>query len=311
MEEVKIMKLLINSVDIIDDVNLLEAVYEDYATASSNRLYLKFDDGDNEWQNWKLKRNDEIKIIDGQCNSGAMYIHSNTLSNGLCEIFAKSIPYISPEIQQKTFENVKLSKIAKETAKEFGFAVNLKNVTDRLYKSLNLNNVTHIKQLKQLCALEGVGLAFYNNKLILFDEHKIENMDSSGDLIVESDDNFSICDNSEMLIGKCVIKNADLTGKFRANNGSSDIYTYCNDTPASTTGELNRFAKGILRAVNKKVKSGTITTDLKTEFSAGSVVNIVNDKAKLYNGKVFIYKVRHDFVNDKTKVFFRYVIEEY
>ena len=56
------MKLIINGVDIIDDVNLLEAVYEDYATASSSRLYLKFDDADSLWQNWQLKNNDEISI---------------------------------------------------------------------------------------------------------------------------------------------------------------------------------------------------------------------------------------------------------
>ena len=64
-------------------------------------------------------------------------------------------------------------------------------------------------------------------------------------------------------------------------------------------------------AANKPAKIGTVTTELKTEFAAGSVVNLVNTKAKIYNDKVYIYKCRHDFIRNKTKIFFRYGIEGY
>lgn len=305
------MKLLINGVNIIDNVNLLEAVYEDYATASSSRLYLKFDDADNLWQNWQLKRNDEILIAEGQCNTGFLYIHKTALSRGICNLFLKSIPNITPNIQHSTFENVKLSKFVKEAAKEFGFDFNLKNMTDHLYKTISINNNSYFNKLKELCALEGIGIVFYNKTIILFDENKIENIDSTGDLIVENDDDFSISDNSQMLYGKCIIQNAELTGKFNANNGSSDVLFYEKNTPASSVGEANRFAKGILRAANKTAKVGTVTTELKTEFAAGSVVNLINNKAQIYNDKVYIYKCRHDFIRNKSKIFFRYAIEGY
>lgn len=305
------MKLLINGVDIIDDVNLLEAVYEDYATASSSRLYLKFDDTDSLWQNWQLKRNDEISIVESQCNTGPLYIHKTALSRGLCNIFVKSIPNIAPNIQHATFENVKLSKFVKEAAKELGFDFDIKNMTDQHYKAISINNNSYLKKLKELCVLEGIGIVFYNNTIILFDENKIENMDTTGDLIVESDDDFSISDNSQMLYGQCIIQNAELTGKFKANNGYSDVLFYGNNTPANSISEANRFAKGILRAANKTAKIGTVMTELKTEFAAGSVVNLINNKAQIYNDKVYIYKCRHDFIRNKSKIFFRYAIEGY
>ena len=134
------MKLLINGIDILDRVNLLEAVYEDYATASSSRLYLKFGDADSLWQLWNLSINDEVTIIDGQCNTGIMYLHNTTFNRGICSLYLKSIPYIAPLTQQLTFENVKLSKLVKEAAKEFGFNFDLKNMTDQLYKAISINN---------------------------------------------------------------------------------------------------------------------------------------------------------------------------
>lgn len=305
------MKLLVNGIDIIDDVNLLEAVYEDYATASSSRLYLKFDDADSLWQNWQLKQNDEISIVDAQCNTGALYTNQVTYSRGLCNLFVKSIPSIALTVQHSTFENVKLSKFVKETAKEFGFDFDLKNMTDQLYNSISLNNDSYFSKLKELCTLEGIGIVFYNKTIILFDENKIENMGSTGDLIVEEDDEFSISDNAHMIYSQCIVQNADLTGKFKANNGSSDILFYGKKTPASSTVEANRFAKGLLRAANKTAKIGTVTTELKTEFAAGSVVNLINNKAQSYNDKVYIYKCRHDFIRNKSKIFFRYAIEGY
>lgn len=305
------MKLLINGVDIIDDVNLLEAVYEDYATNSSSRLYLKFDDADSLWQNWQLKNNDEISIVEAQCNTGTLFVHKTALSRGLCNLFVKSIPNIAPEIQHSTFENVKLSNFAKEAAKEFGFDFEMKNMTDQLYKTISINNNSFFNKLKELCILEGIGIVFYNKTIILFDENKIENMESIGDIIVESDDDFSISDNPQMLYGQCVIQNAAITGKFKANNGSSNELFYDNNTPAVTITEANRFAKGLLRCANKATKIGTVTTELKTEFAAGSVVNLINSKAQIYNDKVYIYKCRHDFIRNTTKIFFRYGIEDY
>ena len=305
------MKLLINGIDVIDEVNLLGAVYEDYATASSSRLYLKFDDADSLWQKWQLKRNDEIVLTEGLCNTGKLYIHKSTINRGLCNLFVKSVPHIVPTVQHSTFEYIELSKFVKETAKEFGFDFNLNNFSDQIYKMVSLDNTTYINKLKELCRLEGIGIVFYNNTIILFDENKIENMGSTGDLIVENDDAFSITDNSQMVYGQCVIQNADLIGNFKANNGSADVLFSSQNTPASSISEANRFAKGLLRAVNKNAKTGTVTTELKTEYAAGSVVNLINNKANAYNGNVFIYKARHDFIKNQSKIFFRYAIEGY
>lgn len=305
------MKLLVNGTDILDDVYLLECVYEDYATNKSSRLYLKFDDSDCLWQKWQMSKNDEIIIKDGQCDTGVMYAHRVQFSRGLCEIFAKSIPYYAPMKQQATFEDVKLSKFAQKAAAEMDFTIDMSNAADRLYKTVNLDNISFFQQFKQLCFLEGIGIIFYNKKIILFNENTLENNAASGDFEVEIDDEFSISDNTDKIYGICKLQNGYLEGKFTANNGSTETLIYDGSTPATSVGEANRFAKGILRNANKTALCGTVSTDLKTDYAAGSVLNLINAKAENYNGKIYIYKIRHDFVDDKSKLFFRYPIEDY
>lgn len=305
------MQLLVNDVDILNNVNLLEAVYEDFATAQPSRLFLKFNDAESLWQNWKLNNEDNIRVVEKQCDTKALYAHNSNLSRGFCNILAKSIPCIAVKKVQKTYENVKLSKIAKDVANEIGFTIDIHYMTDHLYKSIVADNITLLSLLKKICLLEGIAIVFYNKTIILFDENKIENIDSTDSLVVENDDVFAVSNSENKLFNECVVKNNDINGKFKINAKNSNTLIFTEDTPATTVGEANRFAKGILRNINKTTKTGSVTTELKTEYAAGTVVNLCNSKLKFYNGKIFIYKVRHDFVNNKTKIFFRYIIEDY
>lgn len=305
------MKLLVNDIDIINDVHLLDAVYEEFATASANRLFLSFDDSDSLWQHWKFKTNDIISIVEGQCDTKELYVHSVNFSRGYCNVIAKSIPCDKFNNQSRAYSNVKLSKIAKDTAKEIGFKVDISNMTDRLYSSLIIDNTSLLAELRLLCKLEGIGIVLYGNSIILFDENKIENMDTTSELSVESDDEFSITDLEYKLCNKCIVENGDIIGSFAFDNGADNIFTYSQNVPATTVGEANRFAKGLLRFINKTIKTGYVKTELKTEYAAGSVVLLNNSKTVNYNDKIFIEKVRHDFVRNSTKMFFRYVIEGY
>lgn len=305
------MKLLVNDVDILNNVNLLEAVYEDIATSQANRLFLKFSDADRFWQRWQLSNRDNIRIVENQCDTKELYVHNSNLSRGLCNIFAKSIPCKAVKKVQKTYENVKLSKIAKDVANEIGFIIDIHYMTDHFYKAIVADNITLLSLLKKICLLEGIAIVFYNKTIILFDENKIENMDCTGSLIVENDDVFTVSNSENKLIDECIVKNNDINGKFRINTGNNNALIFTDDTPATTVGEANRFAKGILRNVNKMTRTGSVTTELKTEYAAGTIVNLHNDKLRSYDGKIYIYKVRHDFVNNKTKMLFIYIIEDY
>ena len=119
------MKILVNNVDIINDVEIDEAVYETCANGMSNKLFLNFLDVNNQWQAWKFKQNDEIRLIDGHCDTKAMFVKSTKLTNGRCSVIATSTPNTVQSIQNLELENTNLFAIAQLVANDIGFMGNI------------------------------------------------------------------------------------------------------------------------------------------------------------------------------------------
>lgn len=67
--------------------------------------------------------------------------------------------------------------------------------------------------------------------------------------------------------------------------------------------EATRYAKSILRYVNKEGFTGFIKENILLEYAAASVVNITTDRESLWNGPVFVTHIRHDYVAQKSKLF--------
>ena len=98
-------------------------------------------------------------------------------------------------------------------------------------------------------------------------------------------------------------------------NGKTE-YTYGTDTTKCETinvtayidsqGTAERYASNLFHHLNKNRKCGIFyTSPLANGYSAGSVVTLATKKMTAFDGDAFIYHVRHDMTNNKTKVFFR------
>ena len=79
----------------------------------------------------------------------------------------------------------------------------------------------------------------------------------------------------------------------------------------TSNAEAARFAKGLLRNVNKYGRKGQFSKALMTGYAAASLLTLKTTKASMWDGTVFVYKVRHDFVGNKSTVYFRDLLEGY
>ena len=66
-----------------------------------------------------------------------------------------------------------------------------------------------------------------------------------------------------------------------------------------------------LRNANKYAYTGRFTKALQTEFAAASLFDLSTPKASIWNGSVFVYKVRHDYVRNASTIYFRKLLEDY
>ena len=152
----------------------------------------------------------------------------------------------------------------------------------------------------------------YNGSLLAYNEQYIEKQTPAGSLEVDINGQFTYEDNRAAVFGSCEISSGNFDGTFTAP-GTDSTAVLRPEKPILVTSnaEAARFAKGMLRNANKYAHTGRFSKSLLTGYAAASLLRLNTKKASAWNGTVFVYKVRHDFVGNKSTLYFRDLLEGY
>lgn len=155
-------------------------------------------------------------------------------------------------------------------------------------------------------------MLIYNGKLLAYNEQYIEGQTPAGTLEVDENGVFSYQDNRAACYGSCEVSSGSYSGKFKApNTKSTTVLRPDTAIPVTSNAEAARFAKGLLRNANKYGHTGQFSKSLLTGYAAASLLRLKTKKASAWDGTVFVYKVRHDFVGNKSTLYFREPLEGY
>lgn len=173
-------------------------------------------------------------------------------------------------------------------------------------------------------------MLIYDGKLLAYNEAYIEGQQPAGTLEVDENGNFTYQDNRSACYGSCEISSGSFSGKFEAPDAKNTaVLRPCTLAEAelrvpglplsrdrltlqsTSSAEAARFAKGLLRNANKYGHTGQFSKSLLTGYAAASLLQLSTTKASAWNGTVFVYKVRHDFVGNKSTLYFRDLLEGY
>lgn len=306
------MKLFYNGVDIYKDVSVNYCVHEMYAEKQADTLVLRFNDTKGVWSKWNPAAGDTLRLTEGASNTGKMFIHSMKPENGLFTIRAMSMPKSGTTRESKSWEGVRFLQIANKIAKSHGLTFQNFGCKDQVYPYLKQENETDFALFSRLCMLEGCQMLIYDGKLLAYNEQYIEKQTPAGTLEVDENGQFSYEDNRSACYGSCEISSGGFSGKFKAPNAAnSAVLRPDKKIPVTSNAEAARFAKGMLRNANKYGHTGRFSKSLLTGYAAASLLKLKTQKASAWNGTVFVYKVRHDFVGNKSTLYFRDLLEGY
>lgn len=155
-------------------------------------------------------------------------------------------------------------------------------------------------------------MLIYDGKLLAYNEQYIESQTPAGTLEVDENGNFIYHDDRAACYGSCVIESGSFSGSFTAPNAtSSTVLRPAQRIQVTSNAEAARFAKGLLRNANKYGHTGQFSKSLLTGYAAASLLQLKTPKASAWDGPVFVYKVRHDFVGNKSTLYFRDMLEGY
>ena len=305
------MNLYYNGVDIYGDVSVNYCVHEMFAEKQADTLVLRFNDTKGVWSKWNPAEGDAIRFKEGASDTGKMFIHSMKPENGLYTIRALSMPVTGKTKKSKSWEGVRFLQIANEIAGAHGLTFENYGCTDQVYPYLSQENETDFALFSRLCTLEGCQMLIYDGKLLAYNEAYIEAQAVAGSLEVDENGNFTYHDNRATCYGSCEVNSGSFSGSFKAPGATGSAVLRPDNIRATSNGEAARFAKGLLRNANKYGHTGQFSKSLLTGYAAASLLTLKTPKASAWDGPVFVYKVRHDFVGNKSTLYFRDLLEGY
>ena len=304
------MKLYYKNTDIYRDVSVNYCVHEMYAEKQADTLVIRFNDTKGVWSKWNPATGDTIRLTEGASNTGKMFIHSMTSENGLFTIRAMSMPKSGSTKKSKTWEGVRFLQLGNEIAKNNGLTFQNYGCKDHVYPCLKQEREGDFALFSRVCMLEGYQMLIYDGKLLAYNEQYIESQPPAATLEIGENGNFSYEDNRSACFGSCEISSGKYSGRFKAPNAiNTAVLRPDKAIPVTSNAEAARFAKGLLRNANKYGHTGKFSRSLLTGYAAASLVKLKTKKASAWDGTVFVYKVRHDFVGNKSTLYFRDLLE--
>ena len=306
------MKLFYNGKDIYNDVSVNYCVHDMYAEKQADSLVIRLNDPKGTWSKWNPAGGDEIRFTEGAGDTGKMFVHSMKPENGLFTIRAMSMPKSGATKKSKSWEGVRFLQLGNEIAGNHGLTFKNYGCMDQVYPYLTQENETDFALFSRMCMLEGAQMLIYDGKLLAYDEQFIESMLPAGTLEVDINGNFTYQDNRACSFGSCEVSSGNYSGKFKAPGVANTTVLRPNTKIRVTSNaEAARFAKGLLRNANKYGQTGQFSKSLQTGYAAASVLKLKTAKASAWDGNVFVHHVRHDFVGNKTTLYFRAPLEGY
>lgn len=306
------MKLFYNGSDIYNDVSVNYCVHEMFAEKQADTLVIRFNDTKGVWSKWNPAVGDTIRWQEGASDTGKMFVHSMKPENGLFTIRAMSIPQSGTTKRSKSWEGVRFLQLGHEIAARHGLTFQNYGCTDQVYSYIEQEKETDFAFFSRLCMLEGCAMLVYDGKLLAYNEQYIEKQPPAGTLNVDINGIFSYKDNRAKCYGSCEVASGSYIGKFSAPGAvNTSVLRPEKALKVTSNAEAVRFAKGLLRNANKYGRTGQFSKELHLGYAAASLFKLQTKKASAWDGTVFVYKVRHDFVRNKSILYFRDLVEGY
>ena len=305
------IQITYNGVDITESVSINRCYHDMYAAGQSDTLHLRLNDVRNLWDAWGPQAGDEIRIDYGTISTGTMFVVSAIPQNGFFNIVCQSAPKSGFEAQSKAWQRVRLLQLGSEIAERNGLAFSSYGVTDRLYSYILQDGIGDFAFLHNRAKLEGCAFLVYDKRLILYSEAYMESVTPSEVLEVSAAGQYRYQDRRSEMYGSCIVESGAYIGEYAIDNGSDRLYRPKNIGSIGGADEAERFARGLLRSVNKDLCSGFVRANVLTGYAAASVIELKNPRAPSWDGPVFLDHIRNDYGKGESKIFFRRLLEGY
>ena len=295
-------------VDITAAVQVEGAKYIDRAGGGADTLDMLFSDTEELWGKWGPQLGDKIRVRDEAQDTGIMYVDSVAQRSGVYGVGAISVP---PSMRSNAWRGINgatLPDLAQQIAARHGLtALILPGVPQSLFGAMTQSGQTDLEWLAHLATLNGCAVKGYNGQLVVFHEPTQEHGIST---VVElgTAEPWQFTSAATDRFAACTASGGGLVHTFRIDADGRTMQVP--DLPARSYGDLERFAKGLLRARNKYQRQGRCAPEYASAIAAGMMIDF-GSASGMAAGSWYVDEARHDLKNKATELRLRGALEGY
>lgn len=303
------MNFYYEDVDVLENGTKLNAcVMHDRAGGEADGLTAVFADPLGLWAKWNPQRGDQVRLVDGDFDSGILYVDDPRVSGGFFRLEAVSVPPAIRVPRTKVWRDVRLSQLIGDAAAKAGLTAQTYGIQDYQYSVVSQHVETDMAFLARVCQREGYGVKVTDGKLVVFSEKELENavpQATVDKLLTAPEHDFSA---GVGLLSSSMVRHFSIQGSRLISQTVTDPAIKGGESRknelCSTDGEAQRWAYGYLRAANKNAHMGKIQLLQQSAYAAGSTVDLTGFEGE-NNGTWFVYGVDQDAVNARTTLLLR------
>jgi phage protein D len=330
------LKLLYDNKDISADLApyLLSFSYSDHASGKADDLQISLEDRDGRWSgDWLPEKGATLKAAlitehwteqgkNEELLLGTFEVDEieGRSSPSTVTIKALSIPESSSlrgEDKTRSWEKIKLSTIARDIADNAGLSLFYDPEDDPEYDRIEQTEQSDLSFLQKLCEDAGLSLKVSDQKIVIFDDEKYEQMPPV--LTIKRGQSWildhSFSTSTRDIYSACKVEYHSPKGKknisytYMAPNKPATGKTLVINQRVSSIGKAERLAKKKLRQKNKgEIK---MSFSLMGDIRLLATTTVMVEGYGKFDGKYFIEEATHSGSSYKVKIDLRRVLEGY
>ena len=293
------MNLIWNGTDITTYCNITGCVHRDAAGGRSDSLELQLDRA-SIWYRWGPEEGDEIEVTADGYTTGIMYLTAAIPKGDQYRVLASSVKPTANKKAWGCFENISFRALFERLAAECG-------MTGKIFGMDETIMIPYAMRKGEGCAsfmdrigkAEGFKVKAYNGAFRAIYLPYAESMEPVARLtITGNQDGVSYRRRKNAKHNSLTVLSpwAKATAKDSgAENGNEKVITCL---PAMDNTQAGRWARNLLRDINRQAEEMTIDQSLNTSMSALSRVDI--DGGTDMDGEWIIEEAEHDLFNKSS-----------
>lgn len=302
------MQLYLSGADIASKVGINNIVLLDSAGGVLDSAEVKFSDTQNLWSSWSPQIDDVIRIVADGFDTGDCFIDQIAQERGLYVLRGLSVSSGAKAKKTRSWEKATLLQLAADVAANLGFTLAPYDVPNPTYNWTDQISKTDLRFLQERCLLEGVAVKVNGRKLILYSESTMEQRAATR--VIRKQDFWQPPDYSRKRQGTyagVTVSYGSISGSFSAPGRSGEMLN--KEIYVTSIGEAQRFAKGLLRSINKYEHYITGVIELDLSLAGGSMVQVQNIGTA--DGLYMVDLVEHRLTDKITMLRLRRRLEGY